>query len=103
MPLSNTIMHLKAQCQQRQKRTALPVLPPYLLKEPAEIALLHLYPLRIWGPMLASKKIYTPRVFKLPLLQNTLDAPLGNFYIDLKRVVKILISIEALSVFLLQL
>ena len=40
----------------------MPVLPPYLLEEPARIAILHLYPLGIWGPILAPKEIYLLRL-----------------------------------------
>ena len=51
------------------------VLSFYLLKEPAGIALLYLYPLRIWGPILAPKKIYPLEPSRSPLQRNTLDAP----------------------------
>ena len=44
----------------------MPVLPPYLLKGPAGIALLHLYPLRIWGPILEPKNDISPLSLQAP-------------------------------------
>ena len=37
----------------------MPILPPCLLKDPAEIALLHWYPLSIWSPTLAPNRYTT--------------------------------------------